>query len=162
MKIFKKRVIALIIDSFILGIFLVIFKEILKKLNLEQLDHKNFELLLFIPFFFRDVTFRNASIGKFVLGIEVYTNDWKKPKFIHLLRREFCMTTVGFLSSIKAMFVDGNIIDVLRWEQNVLKSFVIDKKVFKKIVNEVDKIEGDRTKKLTYLYNLYLEDLYSK
>ena len=106
MKISTKRALALLIDSFIFGIAVAIlqlfFPDMLKGKGLLL-------ILLFIPFFCRDIVFANASLGKRLLGICIYDSEWKRPSFIKLILRSFGTATVGFALMWKSKFADESI-----------------------------------------------------
>ena len=159
MKILKKRAIACLIDSFLFGIILVLFSELLKSWGVR---FNNVELILFIPFFMRDIMFRNASIGKRMLGISVYDTDWKKPKLSHLMKRSFFMMGVGYVIYWKSKLTDGNAIDVVDYERETLNSYVIDNKVYKKLADRAGQMDGDFSTNMSCLYNEYLRNLYMK
>ena len=51
---------------------------------------------------------------------------------------------------------------LFEWEKNVIKTFVIDKKVYKKLKADAEKMEGNFPQNMTELYMIYLRDFYSK
>ena len=157
MKIIKKRALAILIDSFIMGTFFVIFQELTK---LFEFSIGNWDLLLLIPFFCRDFTFRNASIGKKILGIAVYDEKWQYPSLKKIFVRSIVISTVGYVIFFKFKFIDGNIIQFLDWERDKLGARVIDKKVFRRLSQEAENQGGDFRKNMTELYHEYLRNLY--
>lgn len=157
MKIIKKRALAILIDSFIMGTFFVIFQELTK---LFEFSIGNWDLLLLIPFFCRDFTFRNASIGKKILGIAVYDEKWKYPSLKKIFVRSIVISTAGYVIFFKFKFIDGNLIQFLDWERDKLGTRVVDKKVFKILSQESESYGGDFSKNMTELYHEYLRNLY--
>lgn len=157
MKIIKKRALAILIDSFIMGTFFVIFQELTK---LFEFSIGNWDLLLLIPFFCRDFTFRNASIGKKILGIAVYDEKWKYPSLKKIFVRSIVISTAGYVIFFKFKFIDGNLIQFLDWERDKLGTRVVDKKVFKRLSQESESYGGDFSKNMTELYHEYLRNLY--
>ena len=119
-------------------------------------------IILFIPLFMRDVVFKNASIGKKLMGICIYDKEWKKPSFKKLVTRSFCTATVVFAMMYKAIFADGNFLLPIDWELNKLGTRVIDKKVFKKLNETAKNMNGSYEKNMSELYVAYLRDLYLK
>lgn len=157
MKIIKKRALAILIDSFIMGTFFVIFQELTKMF---EFSIGNWDLLLLIPFFCRDFTFRNASIGKKILGIAVYDEKWKYPSLKKIFVRSIVISTAGYVIFFKFKFIDGNLIQFLEWERDKLGTRVVDKKVFKRLSQESESHGGDFSKNMTELYHEYLRNLY--
>lgn len=157
MKIVKKRALAALIDSFIMGTFFVIFQELTK---LFEFSIGNWDLLLLIPFFCRDFTFRNASIGKKILGIAIYDEKWQYPSLKKIFVRSIVISTAGYVIFFKFKFIDGNLIQFLDWERDKLGTRVVDKKVFKRLSQESESYGGDFSKNMTELYHEYLRNLY--
>lgn len=157
MKIFKKRCIAFFIDAFIYCFLLVLFHEFIYTPKYE-LTH----LIFFCPSFLKDCLFKNGSIGKKLMGIAVYDSDWSKPSFILSLKRTVMSSVVGLALVWKSVFIGGSKMILFEWEKNVVKTFVIDKKVYKALCADAEKMEGDFTKNMTELYMTYLKDFYSQ
>ena len=157
MKILKKRAIAAFIDSFLFGSAVAACQLAIPDL----LDGKGLLLiLLFIPFFCRDFLFLNASIGKKIMGIAIYDRKFERPKLFTLFKRSFLTATVGFALLYKAKFVDGSIIGLFDFEREKTGTFVIDKKVYKKLEAQASEQNSDFAKNMTELYNAYLRDAY--
>ena len=159
MKILKKRAIAFIIDCFVFGLLLTAIQPGFK-FNMEI--PKLFFFLMVIPFFIRDVFFRNASLGKKILGIAVYDEEWKAPKLSLLVKRSAVLTFIGYFMIYKAKFVDGSYISLFDYERDHFKTQVVDKKVLEKLKVQAKGEDGDFNKNLTRLYKEYLMDIYMK
>ena len=155
MKIIKKRVFAALIDGFLFATPIALLQ--LKFPNL--LVGKGWTLvILFIPFLLRDIVFRNASIGKRLFGIAIYTKDWKKPSIKCLMLRSFCTATVSYVS----LCTGKDKLSVLDWERDTLGAYVIDMKIYKELYEKALEMSGDFSKNMSELYNAYLRDLYAK
>ena len=160
MKILKKRALAFLIDGFMFSILWVYGQSFL--LNWFPNAGKIINIILFVPLFFKDLVFRNASIGKKLLGIEIYNDDWKSPSFGTLIKRAFLMTTIGYVLFFKSKFVDGEIISLFDWEREHLHTRVIDKKVLKNLQEQAQQEKGEYKANMTKLYNEYLIGIYMK
>ena len=159
MKIIKKRAFALLIDSFIFGSVVaglqLIFPNLLK-------DRGILLIFLFIPFFCRDIVFGNASPGKRILGISIYSTNWEKPSLKTLILRSFCTATVVYVLLIKSKLVGGNVMAAIDWERDKIGTYVIDAKVYGELQKEAKEMNGQFPENMTELYNTYLRDLYCK
>ena len=159
MKILKKRAIACLIDAFIYGFIVELFRLIVFKM---PTDPGWWVPLLILPFICRDVLFKNASIGKKIMGIAIYDNYWKSPKITLLIKRSLLVSTVGYVILLRSYGMHGDKISVIDWERDTLGTRVIDKKIFKKLSEEARTQEGDYAKNMTELYNAYLRGIYIK
>ena len=159
MKILKKRATAIFIDCSILVFVMAGLAEIFK-LYLPVLA--DWVELLLITLFFKDALFQNASIGKKIVGIEIYDVNWDKPTFKALVKRSVFMYTAGYVLMYKLYFIDGTFIDIFDWERERLHTRVIDKKVYKELSEEAKKEGSNFSKKMSELYDAYLRDLYMK
>ncbi len=157
MTIIQKRATALVIDSFL-------FASIIASMQLAipylLLDKGPLVALIFIPFFFRDILFRNASLGKKIMRIAVFDNSWQLPKLLHLIKRSFLTCTVVFIMLFKYKFVDGNSIYAIDWERDNIGTRVIDLDVYQELDTEAKQLKGDYAENMTKLYNAYLRDIY--
>lgn len=162
MKILKKRAFALIIDSFVFAFFAVPILELLPEW-VNQLGGIVY-IPVFIPFFCRDIVFRNASIGKKIMGIAVYDKNWHAPKFRTLIFRSFLTSTVVYVMAYKAKFIDGNMMSVIDWEREHIKTMVIDKNILTEIKQSFIEENGKEldADQITKKYNAYLRDIYLK
>ena len=159
MKILKKRAIAMSIDSFILGMILASLSYVLRDFSFE--NSLSF-LLVFVSFFCRDFLFRNASLGKKIMRIVIYDNDWKPPIFLLLFVRSFLVWTIGYPLSKKSRIHDNSMIHIFDWERDKLGTRVIDKEVYRRLSEEAKEMKGDFAKNMTELYNAYLREIYIK
>ena len=157
MKILKKRIFALIFDGFIIGALISIFQLLVPnfadKIKLEV-------LLLIVLYLFKDFTFRNASIGKKIMGISIYTIRWSKPNFSQLLKRSAVMATMGNVLYWKSKRLEGNTAAIIDWERDKLKTVVIDNEVFKKLSEEAKSLNGNYADNMTKLYAKYITEIY--
>ena len=154
MKVLKKRAVALLIDSFLLGALLALTQELL--------NWGDWDILLIILFFFKDCVFKNASIGKKLMGLSIYNSDWNAPSIKVLFKRGALMLTVGHLLTLKALAVGESLMSVFDFERERLGTQVIDKRVYSELAQQARQRDGDFSKNMTELYNSYLRDLYIK
>ena len=149
MSVLKKRAIAILIDSFILGSIIVLCDTLLQGLGASL---GNFDLLLIALMIFKDCIFKNASIGKKIMGIAIYNIKWQPPRFGVLIRRALLMQTIGYLLFCKAMLIDRNFTQLLDWERDTFGTRVIDNKLYKKLSEEAKNMGGDYVKNMNELY----------
>ena len=161
MKILKKRAIAILIDGFVFGAIYTIFKEFVIPKQFFDLG-LIFYLILFLPLFCKDLLFKNASLGKKIMGIEIFDCNWKKPKGFILIKRAFLMLTIGYVICYKSFFIEKNNIRIFDYERESLGTYVIDKKVFAKL-SEKAKEKADHFEiNMNQLYQDYLRSNYLK
>ncbi len=102
MKILTKRFVAYFIDVMIFAIiYHFAFYEIIDRIP---------DALLFLtvsPLLLKDIIFRNASIGKVMMGISIYSTSWKKPPVWKLACRSFLTMTIGYAKYCKDRFTYG-------------------------------------------------------
>lgn len=162
MNIIAKRVTALLIDALLFGIFYTIIIHFFPSYfwNLGSISY----VIVFIPFLFKDCVFKNSSIGKKILGIQIYDANWKTLNVILMLKRTVCMQTVGYIIFIKIKFLGkrSDIMTFFDWERERLKTIVIDKKVFDRLNQEADRLPGNHVENLTKLYNNFLRKNYAE
>ena len=108
----------------------------------------------------RDLLFRNASLGKKILGIVILNDDWQPPQGLALIKRSFLTITMGYVLVWRAKFVDGNFMNVFDWEREILHTRVIEKDVFENILREIRSQGTITPQKLTDRYNQYLRNIY--
>ena len=160
MKIFKKLVISFLIDSLIIGTILVAVN---KMLDFCGWNFGNWDILLLLGMLLvKDLVFRNASIGKKIMGIAIYDENWQVPKIKTMLKHSLIMPFAGFALASKAKFIDGNLIQVFDFERDRIGTQVIDKKIYRKLQEEAKTMSGDCADNMTRLYNAYLRDIYLK
>ena len=160
MKVFKKRICAVFVDSFVFGLIIASLQLLIPNITVDR--SPIFYLLLLFPFFMRDFIFKGASIGKKLLGIRIYDKNWESPSFSVLLKRSFLTTFVGYFMCFKIKFVDGSIIDIIDLERDKLGTRVVDKKILKEIKKQVELLDGEYTENMSKLYDGYVLNLYLK
>ena len=161
MKIFEKRVAAILIDGFVFGAIYTLFKEFVIPKQFLELGLV-FYLILFLTLFCKDLLFRNASLGKKIMGIEIFDCNWKKPKGYILIKRAFLMLTVGYVICYKSFFVDKDNFRIFDYERETLGTYVIDKKVFAKLSEEAKEKADHFETNMNKLYQDYLRSNYLK
>jgi uncharacterized RDD family membrane protein YckC len=158
MKVLKKRAIALLIDGFILGIYYEFLRLLLPE-NFFNLGVFSY-IIIFVPFFFRDCIFKNASIGKKIVGIKVFTIDWTTPSVLLLAKRALFMATIGYVLWWKIKVTDGKMISLFDCEREKIKTTIICTKVYEELKEKAQISEGDFRVNMTNLYNEYLRTYY--
>ena len=151
-KLFIKRSLALLLDAFVFGAFYSLFvKEY--ALALHSYIGSFVYFLVFVPFFFKDVLFRNASIGKVIFGLVILDTNWKRPGIWTLIKRTPVMLTVGFvifrIKKDRSWF--------LEWELATLKTRVVERKIYKKLKKQAHLKHENYTIVMNDLYNDYLK-----
>ena len=158
MNVLGKRILAVMVDCFIFGSIISCIQLFIP--NFLQ-DSKFPVYLIFIPFFFRDLIFRNCGIGKKMFGLSVYDTNWKRPTPWRLIKRSFITNTVGFAKLWKIFLSkEGNKYDYFVWELNTVKMTVVEDKVFKEFEAIAKERKGKYEENMSKLYEMYLKDLY--
>lgn len=159
MKILKKRKIACVIDSFIFGFIIAGLQLIIEDLTMNR--SIVFYALMFSPLFLRDCLFKGASIGKKILGIRIYNDDWKSPTFLKLLKRSFLTTNYGWMLWWQSKFTEKCFSDIIEWEHEKIGTRVVDNKVFKQLSEQAKTLDGEWEKNMSKLYGEYISKMYS-
>ena len=158
MKILKKRFFASLLDAHIYAVIVVAIQFFLP----EWVTEYNLVGLLLIPFFFKDLLFKNASLGKIIFGLRIYDKKWEKPKIKVLVLRAIFTSTVGAIKAQRLAILGESYIEIFDWEREKFGTCVIDKKVYRKLELIAKEQGGDFAHNMTELYNAYLRDLYVK
>ena len=121
-------------------------------------------IVLFIPFFFKDCIFKNASIGKKIFGIRIYSKTWQPLSPFSIFKRNVVMLTIGYLMYFKSKALNptSGMLDLIDWERKRLGTVVIEKDIFQKLSQEAIEKKGDYAENMTRLYGEFLRDSYSK
>ena len=156
MNILVKRLFAFIIDLLILGCLIFILKQFVT-IRANSLEYA----ALFLPLFFRDFTFKGASIGKKIIGIRVYNKDWETPKFSLLLKRTFILMFLNFDAIfLKGDVVGDGVIDTVNTEYKKLGTRVVETKVFDRFSAEAKSLDGNFAENMNKLYDDYMKSIY--
>ena len=159
MKILRKRAFAFTIDIFA---YCALLASLLDYVCVIIPIRDLAVILSFLPFFLLDCIFGNGSPAKKLYGISIYNTAWEKPSLLMVIRRSFCMYFVSVFAPYRIMFGDWSLYTLFEWERNVLKTFTIDKKVYKELKAHAEKMDGKFEKNMTELYMMYLRDIYHK
>lgn len=161
MKVLAKRGIAVFIDCFIIACIVLIPQPLFNSLSADL--KSEFLLLLIIPLYcLKDCVFKNASIGKKIVGIEIFDSNWKAPKISALIYRNIWMAYKGYFLFWKSKVAHESKITLFDEERNDLGTVVIDKKVYKRLKKECEVQKGDYCENMTRMYNEYLRGIYIK
>ena len=106
-------------------------------------------VLFIIPFCFKDVVFRNASLGKKIMNLIIVDNEWDIPSIKTLMKRGILMPTWGYVTLIKNL--SGNF-SIENWEIDNLKTRVIDRNMFQKMKQESLAMGGNYKNNMDKLY----------
>ena len=159
MKIFKKRIIAYAIDSSVIAFLVAGINETLLSFNVKAYNWEICAILALLAL--KDVIFINRSLGKKIMRISIY-KEWKRPDIKTLIIRSVFTQTVGFILYWKSKFLKDQTLTAIDWENNKLKTYVIDDKVFKSLHERASTLDGDYTQNMTELYKSYLIGIYQK
>lgn len=128
-----KRFVAMIIDQYIVAFIFCLFVLILYR-DIEALIEKIdlYILLAMILMLFKDLIFRNASIGKKLMGIEIRNIDGSIPSILTLIIRNITII-IWPIEAIMIIMCDKKIGDI------IFKTDVNYSKEYKKDSNNKDK-----------------------
>lgn len=127
MKIRRKRIIAVIIDHFIVCFVLLFLDDISKATIIPSIPSSLDIVLVVLMLSLKDFTFRNASVGKMIMGLRIVDEKGKRPAFNVLIKRGFLMPTLGFIKFYKAFFFT-EYTDFIDWERDFFHTQVVLKK----------------------------------
>lgn len=157
MKVFGKRVVALIIDISLLVICMLSFRYLLDKYGV---PNNNGHLLLLFVYISKDILFKNASIGKKIMNIAIYNNFWRTPKPLLLIKRRFFMILDGAIMLLKILYKKESLFKFFEWERERFGTMVVDLNVYRELESKAKSEDGYYSDNMTRLYNEYLENLY--
>lgn len=146
-----KRACALFIDLFCIGVFF----ELCKRFPLFRSINKTtmfFILVFFLPYSCKDVVFKNASIGKFLMGLVVVDEKWEAPSFVHSVKRTLLSYIVGYFTLCKAFFINKDYYRYFDNEPTLLKARVIERKKLKEFKEKAKTETGFDIKMMNCLY----------
>ena len=115
-------------------------------------------MIVMIPYLYKDALFRNASLGKKIMGLAIYCSDWSYPSVTVLIKRLlwFCMRGNWIVS--KAQVLDKNhYAQLFIEEKERLGTRVVETKALNRFKNEAMTETGVDFKKLSVLYDEFLE-----
>ena len=160
MTVLGKRMIAFGIDALLFGSIVAFLLEITPTWFgvLGSVQY----IIFITPFFLKDLAFRNASVGKKIMGIEILSRDFLHPKALVLVKRAVFTTTIVYYKFLRAIFIDKNYIELFDWESSELKTIVIEKEVLKQLRTDIKQINKDESIALRELYEQYLRSIYIK
>ena len=120
------RILAYIIDYATFVVYMVIVAFIIIIIGVESefnLDAFVLILVYSVPFMFclKDSVFKNQSIGKRIMGIEIIKNDGTRPSFIVLFSRNFILGVLNWIELI-VYLVNGE-----RFADKILNTMVVYK-----------------------------------
>ena len=149
MNIIVKRLFAFIIDLLVLGCLIAILKQftVIEKNSLKY-------AALFLLLFFRDFTFKGASIGKRFMRIRIYNAQWEKPSYKQILKRTWKMLLVNLETiCVYGDFLNEGVCDAVIREYKATGTRVVEDEVFEKLYAEAKSLDGEWADNMTKLYN---------
>ena len=155
MNIIVKRLFAFIIDLLVLGFFIFVLKQftVIEKNSLKY-------AALFLPLFFRDFTFKGASIGKRFMRIRIYNAQWEKPSYKQILKRTWKMLLVNFETICEyGDFLNEGVCDAVIREYKAIGTRVVEDEVFERLSAGAKKLDGEWADNMTKLHNAYITNL---
>lgn len=159
MEIFAKRRIADGLDYFLFALILALFR-VLRIPFLGEIHDPLFYLIMIYPIEMRDFLFKGASLGKVIVGIRIYDQNWKKPSYATLLRRELF---ISHLIGLRANYHSPHKItkyEIILTEKNKFFTRVVDRKMFKKFDQMAKTLPGRWEDNMSDLYDMYIADVY--
>jgi len=83
-------------------------------------------VLVLVPIFSKDLLFRNASLGKKLMGLVVLDQSGDIPTVRIVLKRGCIMQTLGYVTFVRYCFAKG---DIVAWELQKLGTKVVKKQI---------------------------------
>ena len=156
MKILTKRAIATVIDIIVLITIIELILLYIYNGNLSDMSILRHVWLFLVCFGMKDAIFKNASIGKKILGIAIYRKNLSKPTRNETIIRTSKMTFIGAFILLKCLIAKSSLLSFFEWEKNELNTMVIDNDTFCLIQSKASEENND----LSIAYNEYLKSIY--
>ena len=159
MKIYAKRIVAEIIDSFIYIfpiILLLVYFPFFRKMDIF------FYILLLRIVQFKEVVFRGKTIGRIIMKIKIYDSNWEEPSATVLLKRWHLVTTMQNFHSYSVWKTRPSKMKIINTEREKFGTRVIDKKNFLRFSEKAKALPGRWQDNMCRLYDEYLFKLYAK
>ena len=157
-KLFRKRVIAYLIDVFVFAFIYELFRDDI--VGLISITTAWGYFFVIIPFIFRDLSFRNGSIGKKIMGLVVVDDKWDVPSVSTVIKRS-AITSLGHVLLYRFRLLNESwemaCFAELEWEHSRLKAHVVEKRIFKELKA---KASLDGTIDIVKMEQLYDQHLY--
>lgn len=109
-------------------------------------------IIVLIPIIFKDFLFKNASVGKKIMGLIIVDDNWRTPNFKAMIKRGIIMPTFGY---IKLLSVGVKSMDFENWELDTLKTRVIRKSLYINMKERCKIKNGDFKYNMDDLYKTY-------
>ena len=160
MEIFAKIRLADLLDYFLFASIWALF-QVFRIPFLGETHDLIFYLIMIYPIEMRDFLFKGASLGKVIVGIRIYDQNWKNPSYATLLRREL------FISYLRALRAKHHHLphkitkyEIILTERNMFFTRVVDRKMFKKFDQMAKTLSGRWEDNMSDLYDMYIADVY--
>lgn len=159
-KLFKKRALAYLIDVFVFAFVYELFREDI--MWFVSITNTWGYFIVIIPFILRDLSFRNGSLGKKLVGLVVVDDKWDVPIVWTAIKRT-AITSLGHVLLYRFRLLNESwemaCFAELEWEYSRLKARVVEKKVFKALK---EKASVDGTIDIVKMEQLYNQHLYGE
>lgn len=156
-KLFYKRIFAYLIDGLLFAFCYEMLRDYIA-IFIKITDSWGY-FLVFLPLIIRDFWFRNASLGKKILGLVVVDDNWLTPRFSTIVKRSAFTATLGFalLTKLKSENHDKKqiVFSEMEWECRHLRARVVEKKAYNKLKAQASiqgNIDADIMDQLYYQY----------
>lgn len=152
---------AYLIDGFVFAFFYEAFREYLAWF-IEITDSWGC-FLVFSPFMIRDFWFRNASIGKKVLGLVVVDENWLTPRISQVIKRSILTSIFGVVLLAKLLLRNKEkkfaFLAEAEWEYTHLKVRVVEKEVYNRLKSQASINGIVNVDIMNQLYEEYLDKM---
>ncbi len=118
-------------------------------------------VLVLLCFACKDLLFRNASIGKKMMGLVILDSTWSVPRVTQIMKRGLLVPSWGYISLMKNVLFGGE--TVADWEKNWemahLKTRVIEKKHFAELQRKCSRDDKEYSRQMERLFQNGCEKL---
>ena len=108
---------------------------------------------------FKDFVFKNASLGKKIMGLIILDGNWNVPDRKLMRKRGYRMMVEGFSKYAVYHVFRLDMLDAdlgfEKWEFEKCGTRVVDKKVFAKLKSDCEKMSGDFKRNMDDMYHNY-------
>lgn len=130
-RLFTKRLFALLMDVFAFAYFYETFRIYIA--TFISFTNSWGYFIVILPLIMRDLFFRNASLGKKLMGLVIVDEKWSNPSVFTVIKRTTVITSFGHLLLYRLRTLHTNMETTLiaeqKWELEHLKARVVEKKI---------------------------------
>ena len=103
----------------------------------------------------KDLLFKNASLGKRIMGLILVNDAWEKPSLKQMLIRGVAMPLLGLLHFISAK---GDLKKLAVWEKGTLHTRIVPKALFEELKGIAEGKAGPYAENMEILYQKRMEE----